>query len=45
MWTNGVTKALLEVMKGKDKKAVDAFYEFSLKQINKMVELVRGKLT
>ena len=31
-------------MKGKDKKALEEFLNFSIKQINKMVELVRGDL-
>ena len=29
-------------MRGKNKKALEEFLDFSLKQINKMVDLVRG---
>ncbi len=32
-------------MKGKNKKALEEFFDFSNKQINKMVDLVRGELT
>ncbi len=32
-------------MRGKNKKALEEFLEFSIKQINKMVDLVRGDLT
>ena len=44
MWTKGVTEAIHEIMRGKNKKALEEFLEFSLKQINKMVDLVRGQL-
>lgn len=32
-------------MRGKNKKALEEFLEESIKQINKMVELVKGQLT
>ena len=44
MWTTGVTSAITEIMRGKNKKALDEFLEFSIQQINKMVGLVRGDL-
>jgi len=40
MWTTGVTAAISEIMKGKNKKALEEFYEFSLEQIAAMVNLV-----
>jgi len=43
-WTIGVTEALAEIMRGKNKKALEEFLNFSILQINKMVELVRGQL-
>ena len=45
MWTTGVTAAITEIMRGKNKKALDEFLNFSILQINKMVDLVRGELT
>ena len=44
MWTTGVTAALQEIMKGKNKKAMEEFLEFSVEQIGAMVSLVRGDL-
>jgi len=44
-WTAGVTAAIQEMMKGKNKKAMEEFYEFSLEQIAGMVHLVQGDLT
>lgn len=32
-------------MRGKNKKALDEFFAYSIEQINKMVELVRGQLS
>jgi len=45
MWTTGVTAAITEIMKGKNRKALEEFLQFSVLQINKMVDLVRGELT
>lgn len=45
MWTTGVTAAITEIMRGKNKKALEEFLNFSVLQINKMVDLVRGELT
>ena len=45
MWTTGVTNAITEIMRGKNRKALEEFLEFSIQQINKMVDLVRGDLT
>ena len=44
-WTSGVTAAITEIMRGKNRKALEEFLDFSVKQINKMVDLVRGDLT
>lgn len=44
-WTSGVTSAIEEIMKGKNKKALEEFHAFSNQQINRMVALVRGELT
>jgi len=44
MWTVGVTNAINEIMKGKNKKALEEYRDFSILQINAMVELVRGDL-
>jgi hypothetical protein len=44
MWTTGVTAAITEIMKGKNRKALEEFLQFSILQINKMVDLVRGEL-
>lgn len=40
-----MTEALAEIMRGKNKKALEEFLNFSILQINKMVELVRGQLS
>jgi len=40
-----VTAGIQEIMKGKNKKAVEEFLEFSNEQIAGMVKLVRGDLT
>lgn len=40
----GVTDAIEQIMKGKNKRALDDFLEFSLAQIEKMVGLVRTDL-
>jgi dynein heavy chain len=44
-WTAGVTAAIEEISKGKNKKALEEFFAFSVAQINAMVTLVRGDLT
>ena len=44
-WTNGCTAAIEEIEKGKNKKALEEWLEFSIAQIGKMVEIVRGNLT
>jgi len=44
-WTAGVTAAIGEIAKGKNKKAVEEFLEFSNEQIAATVNLVRGELT
>lgn len=44
-WTRNVTEAIAQVESGSDPQAVDGFYQFSLKQIDGMVQLVRGSLT
>ena len=41
-WTEGVTQAIMEVMKGKNKKAIEEYLDFSNEQISAMVNLVRG---
>lgn len=43
-WTKGVTGAIEEIMKGKNKKALEDFLAFSIVQITGMVDLVRGEL-
>lgn len=40
-----MTDAINEIMRGKNKRALEEFLEFSLLQLNKMVEMVRGSLT
>ena len=45
IWTQGCTEAIEEIEKGKNKKALEEWLEFSIKQISKMVEVVRGDLT
>jgi dynein heavy chain len=45
MWTSGVTAAIQEIMRGKNKKALEEFLVFSDLQIEKMVDLVRSDLT
>ena len=44
-WTKGCTDAIELIEKGSNKKAIDEWFEFSILQINKMVEIVRGELT
>jgi hypothetical protein len=44
-WTAGATQAIEDIMKGKNKKALEDFHAFSTQQINAMVDLVRGKLS
>ena len=39
-----MTSAIEEIMKGKDKKALEVFLAFSIVQITGMVDLVRGEL-
>jgi hypothetical protein len=39
-----VTSAIEEIMKGKNKKALEDFLAFSIVQITGMVDLVRGEL-
>jgi len=43
-WTKGVTGAIQEITRGKNKKAMEEFLEFSIEQITCMVNLVRGDL-
>lgn len=43
-WTKAVTGAITEMMKGKNKKAMEEFLDFSQEQIARMVTLVRGDL-
>jgi dynein heavy chain len=43
-WTRGVTGAITEMMKGKNKKAMEEFLDFCQEQIASMVSLVRGDL-
>ena len=43
-WTTGVTAAIQEIGKGKNKKAMEEFLDFSNEQIAAMVSLVRGNL-
>ena len=45
MWTNGCQSAISEIEKGKNKRALEEFRDFSNEQINAMVGLVRGELT
>jgi dynein heavy chain len=44
-WTKGCTEAIEEIEKGKNKKALDEWLDFSVTQIAKMVEIVRSDLT
>ncbi|KAE9330777.1 Dynein heavy chain 6, axonemal [Phytophthora fragariae] len=44
-WTRNVTEAIAQVESGSDPQAVGGFLQFSLKQIDGMVQLVRGSLT
>lgn len=44
-WTSGVTAAIQEIMKGKNKRALEDFLDFSLQQIGAMVKLVQSDLT
>ena len=43
-WTTGVTESIAEIMRGKNKKALEEFLLYSNKQINEMVDLVKGQL-
>jgi hypothetical protein len=40
-----VTTAIEDIMKGKNKKALEEYFVFSTEQINAMVDLARGSLT
>ncbi|TYZ58010.1 hypothetical protein PybrP1_003505 [[Pythium] brassicae (nom. inval.)] len=44
-WTRNVTEALSQVERSLDAGAVESFLQFSLKQIDGMVQLVRGALS
>ena len=44
-WTQNVSKALRQIEDGSNPKAVKEFLEFSLQQIDSMVNLVRGELS
>ena len=44
-WTKGCTEAIEEIEKGKNKKALEEWLEFSIEQIGKMVDIVRSDLT
>jgi dynein heavy chain len=44
VWTSGVAAAIQEIGKGKNKKALEEFREYSIQQIAAMVGLVRGDL-
>jgi len=44
-WTKGCTEAIELIEKGSNKKALDEWFEFSIAQISKMVEIVRSELT
>lgn len=41
-WTRNVTEAIAQVESGSDPQTVGGFLQFSLKQIDGMVQLVRG---
>jgi dynein heavy chain len=43
-WSTGCTSAIEEIEKGKNKKALEEWLDFSILQINKMVEIVRSNL-
>lgn len=43
-WTTGVTAAIQDIAKGKNKKAMEEFLTFSLEQIEHMVNIVQGDL-
>lgn len=43
-WSVGCTNAIEEIEKGKNKKALEEWLEYSIKQIAKMVEIVRSEL-
>eukprot|EP00762_Andalucia_godoyi_P000666 ANDGO_05308.mRNA.1 Dynein-1-beta heavy chain len=45
MWTREVTEALEKVESGENPRALKSYYEFYIQQLDKMVGLVRGKLT
>uniref|UniRef100_K3WBQ7 AAA+ ATPase domain-containing protein n=1 Tax=Globisporangium ultimum (strain ATCC 200006 / CBS 805.95 / DAOM BR144) TaxID=431595 RepID=K3WBQ7_GLOUD len=44
-WTRNVTEAIAQVENGNDANAIRGFLQFSLKQIDGMVQLVRGSLS
>lgn len=44
-WTRNVTEAISQVENGNDPNAIGGFLQFSLKQIDGMVQLVRGSLS
>lgn len=44
-WTRNVTESISQVENGSDPNAIDGFLQFSLKQIDGMVQLVRGSLS
>jgi len=44
MWTKGVEASIYEIMKGKNASALKEYLDFSTKQINAMIKLVRGNL-
>jgi dynein heavy chain len=44
-WQKGVTKSLMDISAGKDKGALVNFKSFSINQIGRMVNVVRGQLT
>lgn len=44
-WTRNVTEAIAQVENGNDPHAISEFLQFSLKQIDGMVKLVRGPLS
>ncbi|TMW64716.1 hypothetical protein Poli38472_011596 [Pythium oligandrum] len=44
-WTRNVTQAIMQVENGNDPHAINGFLQFSLRQIDGMVQLVRGPLS
>jgi dynein heavy chain, axonemal len=43
-WTDNVEIHIRQIMKGEDSNALKVFLEFSIKQLNNMIQLVRSKL-